>query len=60
LSLDRGAFTLIVWTVILLSFVDLVLVVMYGLATVIHTKRIAHFYYLLDKATCFFTRRLKS
>ena len=40
LSLDGGTYTLIIWTVKLVLG-DLAPVVMYGLATVIHTKRIA-------------------
>lgn len=41
LSLDGGAFTLILWTVKLV-LADLAPAVIHGLTTVIHAERIAH------------------
>ena len=47
LSLDGGAFTLILWTVKLVLG-DLAPAVIYGLVTVIHAERIAHPRFLLQ------------
>lgn len=49
LSLDGGAFTLILWTVKLVLG-DLAPAVIYGLVTVIHAERIAHPRFLLEQS----------
>ena len=49
LSLDGGAFTLILWTVKLVLG-DLAPAVIYGLVTVIHAERIAHPRFLLQRS----------
>jgi len=49
LSLDGGAFTLILWTVKLVLG-DLAPAVIYGLVTVIHAERIAHPRFLIRRS----------